>query len=128
VGPDPHNIALIWARIRQRAQREGVRPLPLHAARHSWATWTLQAGKPVRWLADQLGHADASTTLNHYAHAMPEDEADLSFLDLDVAGRRYASPKSESRIEESRNPAKEWRARQDSNLRPSAPQADALSI
>ncbi|MBC8188440.1 MAG: tyrosine-type recombinase/integrase, partial [Proteobacteria bacterium] len=59
-------------------------------ARHSWATWAIQAGKNIRWVADQLGHADASTTLNHYAHAMPDDDHDLSFLDLDVAKRRSA--------------------------------------
>ncbi len=126
--PDPRNAARIWDRVRRCAQKEGVRGLPLHSARHSWATWALQARKPVQWVADQLGHADASTTLNHYAHAMPEYEADLSFLDLDVARRRYPSPDEDTESEEPRNPAKEWCARQDSNLRTSAPQADALSI
>ena len=28
----------------------------------------------LKWVADQLGHADPSTTLKHYAHAMPEDD------------------------------------------------------
>ena len=69
---------------------------PLHSVRHSWATWALQAGKNIRWVADQLGHADASTTLNHYAHAMPDDETDLSFLELNVAKRRYTSPRSDN--------------------------------
>jgi integrase len=92
--PDPRNVERVWARVRRRAQKLGVRPLPLHSARHSWATWALQAGKSVRWVADQLGHADASTTLNHYAHAMPEDAADLSFLDLGVAKRHQPSPVS----------------------------------
>ena len=27
----------------------------------------------------QIGHADPATTLNHYAHAMKEDDEDLSF-------------------------------------------------
>ena len=36
----------------------------------------LRAGKNVRWVAYQLGHADPALTLRVYAHAMPEDEAD----------------------------------------------------
>ncbi len=91
--PEPRNVERVWGRVRRRGQRQGVRPLPLHSARHSWATWALQVGKSVRWVADQLGHADVSTTLNHYAHAMPEDAADLSFLDLGVAKRHQTSPR-----------------------------------
>ncbi len=56
--------------------------LPLHCARHTWATRALQAGKNIRWVADQLGHADPSLTLRVYAHAMPSDETDLSFADF----------------------------------------------
>ena len=125
--PEPRNVERVWARLRRRAQKKGVRAFPLHSTRHSWATWALQAGKNIRWVADQLGHADASTTLNHYAHDMREDDQDLSFLDLDVAGRRDASPLSNSGDSESRKYAESWRARYDSNVRPSAPQADALS-
>jgi hypothetical protein len=66
---------------------DGIRKLTLHYARRSWATWALQAGKNIKWVADQLGHADPSTTLKHYAHAMPEDDTDLSFLDLNVTKR-----------------------------------------
>ncbi|MBW2496228.1 MAG: tyrosine-type recombinase/integrase [Deltaproteobacteria bacterium] len=84
---EPRNVERVWGRVRRRATKKGVRPLPLHSARHSWATWALQAGKNIRWVADQLGHADASTTLNHYAHAMREDDEDLSFLILDGTGR-----------------------------------------
>ena len=47
----------------------------------------LQAGKNIRWVADQLGHADPALTLRVYAHAMPEDETDLSFADFSVPGR-----------------------------------------
>jgi hypothetical protein len=79
---EPRNVARIWERVRRRAHKEGVRPLKLHCARHTWATLALRAGKSVRWVADQLGHADPSMTLNVYAHAMPEEEADLSFADF----------------------------------------------
>ena len=84
-----------WSRVRRRAAKQAVRPLPLHSARHSWATRAIQAGKNVRWVADQLGHADPSTTLTHWAHAMREDEEDLSFLDLGGARRRYTATAAE---------------------------------
>ena len=47
----------------------------------------LGAGKSVRWVADQLGHADPAPTLPVYAQAMPEEEADLSFA-------KFGSPKT----------------------------------
>ncbi len=86
--PDARNVQRVWYRVRRRATKQKIRPLPLHSARHSWATWAIQAGKNIRWVADQLGHADASTTLNHYAHAMREDDEDLSFADLGGDRRR----------------------------------------
>jgi hypothetical protein len=70
-----------------------------HPARHSWATWALQPGKNIRWAADQLGHADASTALNHYAHAMPEDAEDLSFADLGGIGRHNTAQAAATRNE-----------------------------
>ena len=59
-----------------------MRPVKLHSTRHTCATRALQAGKSVRWVADQLGHADPALTLRVYAHAMRDEEADLSFADL----------------------------------------------
>ncbi len=43
---------------------------------------TIRSGKSVRWVASQLGHASPELTLRVYAHAMREEEADLSFLDF----------------------------------------------
>ena len=90
-GFNPRNIQRTFDRVRRRAQKSGVRPLSMHSARHSWATWALQAGKSVKWVAEVLGHADATMTLRVYAHAMPEDETDLSFAELDGDKRRYAA-------------------------------------
>jgi integrase len=87
-GLGSRNVQRIYERVRRRAQKQGVRPLGLHSCRHSWATWALQAGKSVKWVAQVLGHADATMTLRVYAHAMPEDETDLSFAELDGDRRR----------------------------------------
>ena len=43
----------------------GVR---LHDLRHLHATQLLAAGVPVRTVSGRLGHANAATTLNVYAH------------------------------------------------------------
>jgi hypothetical protein len=81
--------------VRRRAQKKRIRPLKLHCARHTWATFALHAGESIRWVAEQLGHADPGFTLRVYAHAMRDEETDLSFAEFgskDVSGRLYPSP------------------------------------
>jgi len=56
----------------------------LHALRHSAATAMLQAGAPVRVVADVLGHSSAVITLDVYQ-------------DVDAAGLRAAVEAGESR-------------------------------
>ena len=103
-GLHPRNLQRTFERLRRRAQKRGVRPLSLHSCRHSWATWALQAGKSVKWVADVLGHADPTLTLRVYAHAMADDETDLSFASLDFDGdrRRYTATDENDLTEESR--------------------------
>ncbi len=82
-GPlDERNVTRAWHRVRRKAQKQGVRPLRLHDARHTYASLALASGKSVRWVASQLGHANPELTLRVYAHAMREEETDLSFLDF----------------------------------------------
>ncbi len=101
--PDARNAARVWDRVRRRAQGLGVRSLKLHCARHTWATFALQAGKSVRWVADQLGHADPALTLRVYAHAMREEETDLSFAEFGGSERLYPAPKDSGGDGESPN-------------------------
>ncbi len=82
-GPlDERNVTRSWHRVRRKAQARGVRPLRLHDARHTFASLALASGKSVRWVASQLGHANPELTLRVYAHALREEETDLSFLDF----------------------------------------------
>ena len=69
-----------WLAVQALAAARGVRPLPFHCTRHTFASLALSAGKSVRWVADMLGHSDPQITLRVYAHALPSDSADLSFL------------------------------------------------
>ncbi len=93
---DHDNFDRSWRRLRRRAQATGVRPLALHCTRHTFASLALAAGKSIRWVADQLGHADPALTLRVYAHVIPEEENDLSFLDFGGPGRPYTAPDQES--------------------------------
>ena len=79
---DARNVTREWHRVRRAAQKQGVRPLRLHDARHTYASLALASGKSVRWVASQLGHANPELTLRVYAHALREEETDLSFLDF----------------------------------------------
>jgi integrase len=100
---DERNVSRVWERVRRRAQKSGVRPLRLHCARHTWATQALYAGKSIRWVADQLGHSDPALTLRVYAHAMREEETDLSFAEFDGSERLYPAPTPERDISETGN-------------------------
>jgi integrase len=79
-------VSRAWTRIREKAAEHGVRPLTLHSLRHTFATLSLESGKSVKWVAQQLGHRDAAMTLNVYAHALPDEEDDLSYLPGSGAG------------------------------------------
>ncbi len=99
---DHDNFERPWRRVRRKAQAKGVRALKMHCARHTWASLALASGKSVRWVAEQLGHADPSLTLRVYAHVIPDEETDLSFLSFGSAsmgqnfgpGRPYTAPES----------------------------------
>jgi hypothetical protein len=94
---DVNNFERTWRRLRRRAQKEGVRPLKLHCTRHTWASMALASGRSVRWVAEQLGHSSPMLTLKTYAHAIREEEMDLSFADFetrDGSERLYPAPSS----------------------------------
>ncbi len=71
-----------WVRIRKKLTERGVRPLTMSSLRHTFATLSLASGKSVKWVSQQLGHKDASVTLNTYSHALPDEESDLSYLPI----------------------------------------------
>ncbi len=91
---DERNVTRSWQRLRRKAQKRGVRPLRLHDARHTYASLALASGKSVRWVAAQLGHSNPELTLRVYAHALREEESDLSFLDFGGARRHPRGTKA----------------------------------
>jgi integrase len=71
----PDTITATFRRICDRAGLSGVR---LHDLRHLHATQLLAAGVPVRTVSGRLGHANAATTLNVYAHFLAASDRDAA--------------------------------------------------
>lgn len=67
-------------------QRAGVRHVPFHALRHSWATLALASGVPLKVIADNLGHASISVTAAFYSGLVPALNRDAA----DAIGRALA--------------------------------------
>ena len=58
----------------------GLPRIRLHDLRHTHATIALQAGIPVKVIAERLGHEDPAFTMKQYAHVIPGMQADAARL------------------------------------------------
>lgn len=67
----PNRVTLAFRRICDRLEVSNVR---LHDLRHFAATRLLGAGVPVKTVSARLGHANAATTLNVYAHFLESSD------------------------------------------------------
>jgi integrase len=87
----PGYVTLAFSRLRDELGLKGVR---LHDLRHFNATNLLANGTDIRTVSGRLGHADASTTLNIYAHFMQRADREAAALvgDLLGAGSAASSP------------------------------------
>lgn len=70
--------ALVGRHFRSVVTSAGVKPITVHGTRHTVATLLLQAGVPVQVVAQRLGHAQISMTLEVYAHALPDMQKDAA--------------------------------------------------
>ena len=78
--------------MRRVCQQAGVPLLSPHALRHSVASYHLGEGRDAVTVAALLGHAQTSTTLNIYAHALPDK---LRAMTLDRAALEGPAAKEE---------------------------------
>jgi integrase len=58
-------------RFEVRIGRSGLPPIRFHDLRHTYATLALRAGVHPKVVAEVLGHANISITLDTYSHAIP---------------------------------------------------------
>lgn len=78
--------------MRHVLKRAGLRHIRVHDLWHTYATLLLQAGAPITYVSQQLGHADASITLRVYAHYLPDSsQRDVDRLDEAVFAHPNAS-------------------------------------
>lgn len=68
---DLPNFERFWRKFKKDNDFEGLR---FHELRHTQATQLLAHGVDIKTVQTRLGHANASTTLNMYAHAVPGND------------------------------------------------------
>ena len=71
----PDTVTDWFAKFRKRNDLPKV---TLHSLRHSNATLMIAEGVDIRTVSNRLGHAQASTTLNIYAHALKSRDLDAA--------------------------------------------------
>ena len=71
----PNSVTRSFNRVRDAAGLDGVR---LHDLRHFVASRLLAAGVDVRTVAGRLGHRNAATTLNVYAHFLADADREAA--------------------------------------------------
>ncbi len=81
----PDTITNSFSRICKKLGLQGVR---LHDLRHLHATQLLAAGVPVRTVSGRLGHANAATTLNVYAHFLEASDREAADVIGNLLGQR----------------------------------------
>jgi integrase len=58
----------VWYRLLRHVGLRGVR---LHDLRHTYASLLLQAGEPIGYVKEQLGHSSIQVTVDRYGHFIP---------------------------------------------------------
>jgi integrase len=77
-GSQPLHPDTVTGNFRRVCDRVGLTGMRLHDLRHLHATQLLAAGVPVRTVSGRLGHANAATTLNVYAHFLEASDRDAA--------------------------------------------------
>ncbi len=87
-GRAPH--APSWLSSRWDDAR-GETDIGLHDIRHWHATMLIDAGVPITTVSERLGHAQVSTTMNVYAHAIARRDEQAAAVISGLVGRRRAA-------------------------------------
>jgi integrase len=57
-------------------EKAKLEPLTFHELRHTYASFLVNAGVPLAYVAAQLGHSDTRMVEKHYGHLAPSALAD----------------------------------------------------
>jgi hypothetical protein len=82
----------VWARILRRATLRYRNP---HALRHSFASLLIEAGEPLTYIQQQLGHHSPAFTLAVYGHLLPRgDRRAVDRLDDPIPEATIRNPRA----------------------------------
>lgn len=73
-GARPADPRTVQRRFRRFAARLGLANVHFHTLRHSFASGLLALGADIKTVSALLGHASAKTTLDFYAHSLPDQQ------------------------------------------------------
>jgi integrase len=68
---EPRTMQDTFKRIIKKAE---ILDANFHSLRHTFATRAIEDNMEIKTLSEILGHADVSTTLNKYAHSLPDQK------------------------------------------------------
>lgn len=68
----PLHVNALASRFKKLIAASGVPTIRFHDMRHTSATLMLSGGEHPKVVAERLGHADVSVTLNRYSHVTPD--------------------------------------------------------
>ena len=88
-GPDGAAMAVGWFRVRfdKACAAAGLTGITPHTLRHTAGSLALALGATVVTVQKLLGHRNATTTMNIYAHQLPDDFDNLAAA-MDAAATR----------------------------------------
>jgi integrase len=70
--PKPMNPAFLRFKVPYPVlEHAGLRSVRLHDLRHTYASLMLQAGEPIAYVKEQLGHSSIQVTVDLYGHFLP---------------------------------------------------------
>lgn len=77
-------------RLKAIQKRYELREVSLHSLRHTNATLRIQQGINVQAISGRLGHSQASTTMNIYAHPIQSADAAAEAVELALYDQKKA--------------------------------------
>jgi integrase len=83
---NPTSVKNFWQRF--HVKNPQLKYIRIHDLRHTAATLLLNKGLPAKIIADMLGHASITTTMNVYAHTTMEAQHHAASVMDDLLGQK----------------------------------------
>ena len=97
---DPYNMKYRY--FYNCLEKAGLRRIRFHDLRHTFASLLIQAGHPLAYIKEQLGHSSIRMTVDVYGHLVPGAHREvmntLPSLDGSGPGIRAVNEEQEGRI------------------------------